>query len=306
MNKLHHWHSDDKNPGDGRWTLARRWFWHWGPEEHREDAHLDVYANRKPHHGWGFYLRFDGPDAESPVDAALFLGRWLCVFAGTSKGRRLNRWLRVTGSREIEVRLSLSDAAGRVVQNFLVEWSLWADPDHKVFTKWERAEMRKSHSAAYMWTYTHLRRGYHHPLRAVFDAVFGKTVYSKVESEPVPSVVCLPEGDYPVTVTLRQATWKRPRSLRPWLRMATADVEVVATWDGGAGFVPTGKVKYGSDDGIVSSSGGRQLTAWETSDPALWVPIAVGAFTGSVLRDRAKYRHLGWVPEHPTDREITV
>lgn len=187
---VHHWHSDDKQPGDDRFTFARRWFWHWGPEAHREDAHLDVYANRKPGHGWGFYLRFDGPDAESPVDVALFLGRWLAVFAGTSKGRRLNRWLRVTracsenrwqgGSREVAATLRLSEAAGRVVQNFLVEWSLWADPEHHVFTKWERAEMRKTHSAAYVWAYGTLRRGYHHPLRAVVDAVFGKTVYSVV------------------------------------------------------------------------------------------------------------------------------
>jgi len=303
---VHRHHSDDKRPGDGRFTFARRWFWHWGLEEHREDAHLDVYVNRKPGHGWGGYLRFDGPDAESPVDAALFLGRWLAVFAGTSKGSRLNRWLRVTGSREIEVRLSLSDAAGRVVQNFLVEWSLWADPDHKVMTKWERNEMRKTHSAAYVWAYGTLRRGYHHPLRAVFDAVFGKTVYSVVKSDPVPTVVCLPEGDYPVTVTLRQATWKRPRSPRAWLRMATAEVEVVAVKDGGPGYIPTGRIKYGEDDGIVSSSGGRALTAREAADPELWVPIAVGAFTTSVLKDRAKYRRLGWVPEHPTDREITV
>jgi hypothetical protein len=30
------------------------------------------------------------------------------------------------------------------------------------------------------------------------------------------------------------------------------------------------------------------------------------AFTETVLKERARYRHLGWVPEHPTDGTINV
>lgn len=309
MSNRHHWSSPDKNPGDGRLTFARRWFWHWGPDEHREDAHLDVYANRKPDHGWGFQLRFDGPDAETPIDAGLFLGRWLVVFSGTSKGRRLNRALRVrgwekgdpyqAGSREIEFRLqSGRDCAGQWAENFLVQWSLWTDPEHHVMGRWHRKRMiEQGRSRAATAAYEHIRRGYHHPARAVLDRILGKTVHTCEKSEPVPAVVCMPEADYPVTVTLERRTWKRPRSPRAWLRSADADVEVVNTRDGGLGFVPTGKVKYGYDDGIVSTTGGRQLTAREAADPGLWVPIGIAAFTGSVLKDRARYGYRPSMPE---------
>jgi len=313
---VHRWSSDDKEPGDGRLTLARRWFIHWGPDDHREDAHLDVYANRKPGHGWGFQLRFDGPDAETPLDAGLFLGRWLTVFAGTSKGRRLNRVLRVrgwekgdpsrAGSRALKFRVHGARDGGEWVESCLVEWLAWADPEHQVFGRWNRDEMLKERSRGYVATYEHVRRGYHHPARAVLDRLLGKTVHTLVESEPVPALVCLPEGEYPVTVTLEQRTWKRPRSPRTWARHVAAEVEVVPTSQGGPGYCPTGRVKYGHDDGTVSTSGGRALTAREAADPGKWVPIGVAAFTESVLKDRARHRRLGWAPEHPTDKEIQV
>lgn len=313
---VHRWTSNDKAPGDGRWSFARRAFIHWGPEKNRHSAHVDVYLNRRHGHGWGFMLRLDGPTAETPIDAGLFLGRWAYVFAGTSLGRTLNRVLRVKGecaengyqggSRQIEFRLSVGDAAGQFAENALIEWHLWSDPDHSVLTRWEVKEMRKQHSALYLWTYRWFRRGRIRPFKTVLDAVLGKTVCTVVKSDPVPSVVCLPEGEYPVTVTLEQRTWRRPRSPRAWLHQATADVEVVPTSEGGPGYCPTGRIKYGDDDGTVSTCGGRTLTPIEAADPAKWVPIGIASFTESVLKDRARYRHVGYVPEHPTDREIAV
>lgn len=313
---VHRWSSDNKSPGDGRWTVARRMFIHWGPEERRQDAHLDVYVNRKPGHGWGSYIRFDGPHAETPIDAGLFLGRWLSVFAGTSKGRRLNRALRVKGacaenryqggSRQIEFCLSVGHAAEKWAQNALVQWALWTDPEHTVFGRWQREEMRQAHSAVYTWTYEHVRRGYHHPASALLDAVLGKTVHTVTKSDPYPAVVYLPEGEYPVTVTLEHRTWKRPRSPRAWPRATNVAIECVPISKGGTGYCPTGKISYGDDDGICSTSGGRQLTPYEAADPGKWVPVGVATFTERVLKDRARYRHPGWVPEHPTDREITV
>ena len=314
---MHRWTSNDKSPTDGRWTFARRMFIHWGPEKNNHSAHLDVYLNRRHGHGLGFMVRFDGPHAETPIDAGLFLGRLAFVFAGTSLGRTLNRLLHVTGetaenrwqggSRELAFRISNStEGAGRIAENLLIEWHLWSDPDHSVFGKWDRKRMLEHHSRVYTALYATIRRGYHHPIKAILDALFGKTVCTVEKSDPVHAVACFPEGEYQVTVTLEQRTWKRPRSPRAWLRHADAEVEVVPKSEGGPGYCPTGRVKYGDDDGIVSTSGGRTLTPIEASDPAKWVPIGIGAFTTSVLRDRAENRPAGWVPEHPLDKTVTV
>ena len=121
---LHRYALDDDRRGAPGRSYGRRHFWHWGPEENRSDAHVDVYLNRPPGHGWGFMLRLDGVNAETPLDAAIWLGRWLYVFAGTSKGSRLNRWLRLIPtkdnhwqvSREISLRLSGTGT------RFLVNW----------------------------------------------------------------------------------------------------------------------------------------------------------------------------------------
>lgn len=298
---------DEKRPGDSRWTFAKRCFATWGSrdEPHREGSSVsgDVYANRSPGHGWGFMARLDGPSAGTPIDVGVFFGRWFYLFASTNRGRRLNRFLRVTGetkengwqggSRQFEFRVFCGEGRRRP-ENFLVQWHLWSDPDHAVFCRGDRDRMLERHSRTSVALYETFRRGYVHPLGWVFDKTLGKTRCDVVKGDPVEVTAYLPEGSYPLTAHLETRTWKRPRSPRSTIR-TEADYRVHSSAEGGPGFCPTGQEKWGSDDGLVGS-GTRELSAFEAATPDKWVPIAVASFIETVLKDRARYRYLGWAP----------
>lgn len=303
----HYWARDERRPGiDGPRVYAKRRFLHWGPEDKRRDVHLDVYANRPGGHGWGFQVRLDGPHAETPIDAGLFLGRWLYVFAGTSLGRRLCQLARVqgypTGSRQVSFAVQRLD--GAPLAGLVIKWCLWVDPEHQTFGRWQRDKMRAARGPVRTWLYAHVRRGYWHPFGDLANLVFGRTAYTVDEGDTITVSASLPEGDYPLTLTLERATWKRPRSRRKRTRVSV-DIRVVPTAEGGPGYAPTGKTSYGSDDGLVGCST-RELTRFEAATPDKWVPVAVAKFVEHVLKERARYRHLGWTPEHPTQTEITV
>lgn len=282
------WHtSDDSAPGAPRFSLARRMFIHWGPDSADRSAHLDVYFRHSHSHGWGGYLRFDGTYAETPIDAALFLGPAF-AFAGTSTGRRLCRWLRVQDghSRQIGLELRRPEGGWRNLAHWTLTWSAWTDPDHQVRpTKY--VINKEGLSRWYV-----ARRGYVNPIGAVLDRALGKVAYTlEPVEEPQEAVAYLSDGAYPLTLQLERATWQRPRSRRRDER-TSVEIRVDSVTEGGPGFCPTGKYSYGDEDGIAGCFT-RQLTAREASDPERWVPIAVAHFTEVILRDRARY---GWLP----------
>jgi hypothetical protein len=282
-----YWHaSDDRAPGAPRISLARRMFIHWGPDNARHDAHLDVYFRHPHSHGWGGYLRLDGPGAETPLDAAIFLGPAF-AFAGTSVGRRLCRWLRVPdgSSRQISIELRRPEGGWKRLTHWTLCWSLWTDPEHQVRpTKWQR-----DHEHLSRWYVA--RRGYIHPIGDVLDQILGKTVCTTAKDDPIDAVAHFADGPVPLRVTLETRTWRRPRSPRT-TTMISAWVDVTPTSEGGPGLVPTGKYSYGKEDGLCGTSV-RELTPCEAADSDRWVPIAIASFTESVLHDRARY---GWRP----------
>jgi hypothetical protein len=288
------WHSiPEKNEGAPRWSWGRRFFVHWGPDGAHRSAHAEVYWRSTHRHGLGWYLRFDGPGAETPIDAAVFAGR-SSIFVGTSVGRRLNRWLRLPeggGSRKIGIELRTPDGGRAHLAHWTLTWALWTDPEHAVRPSRYVIE-REGLSRWYL-----ARRGYVHPVGDLLDRVLGKPVHTLVESDPVQATVHLEDGAWPVLVKLETRTWKRPRSPRSVVSRE-AWVDVVLTSDGGRGGPPNGRWKYGGADGLYGC-GTRELTQHEAADPARWVPIAVGRFTEAILLDRARY---GWKPTVPADR----
>lgn len=285
MSSFWHHSTPEKVTGAPRWSWGRRFFLHWGPDENRQSASAEVYWRAAHRRGLGWYVRFDGPGAETPVDAAVFLGR-SALFVGTSAGRRLCRWLRLPeggGSRQIGIELRPPDGGRKHLAHWVLSWHLWTDPDHTVRpTKY--VIDREGLSRWYV-----LRRGYVHPIGGLLDRVLGKQVHTLVESDPVPATVYLADGAWPVTVTLETRTWKRPRSPRV-VTSCEASVDVVLVADGGRGGPPNGRWKYGSEDGLYGC-GTRELTVWEAADPGKWVAVAVGRFTEAILKDRADY---GW------------
>jgi hypothetical protein len=276
----------EKGEGASRWSWGRRFFLYWGPDDADRSAHAEVYWRSTFNHGYGGYVRFDGPGAETPVDAAVFCGR-SSIFVGTSVGRRLCRWLRLPeggGSRQVEVRLRAPDGGRAHLAHWVVTWALWTDPEHAVLSKYviEREGLSRWYVA---------RRGRVRPVGGILNRVLGKQVHTLVESDPVPATVHLADGAWPVVVKLETRTWKRPRSPRVVVSRE-AWVDVVLTRDGGRGGPPNGRWKCGGEDGLYGC-GTRELTANEAADPARWVPVGVAAFTEAILQQRARH---GWRP----------
>lgn len=274
-----------------RFAVNRAVFAHWGPDKNQHQAHVEI-AVRQMAWTWGAKVRLDGPYAETPIDAALYLGP-VAVYAGTSLGVRLCRWLRMPdhGSREISVEAQGSDrGAGEhwAATRWVLRWALWTDPEHAVMLGGEKRGAS--------WWYR-IRRGYTHPIGAVVDLALGKVKYSTDTLASVDAVGWLPEGGYPLHLKLTRATWKRPRSPKAVVRR-DVDWEVVPQSEGGPGMAQTGRIKWGSDDGICAAST-PPLTARQAHYPNQWIPAALGSFTTQVLRDRARYSAVDWTPTGP-------
>jgi hypothetical protein len=293
--------TNDKAPGAKRLSLYRRAWLHWGSDEfggaHSVSAEVTFRGSYRG--GIGFEVRFDGPSAETPIDAAVFLGP-LSVFAGTSMGSTLNRWLRVRPghSREIGVQLSGSDGAVSRLAYTTFQWSLWTDPEHQV----RPSKYVREQGGLSRWYC--MRRGYTHPIGRVLDIALGRTAYTTEDVAEVDAVAHLQDGPYPLTLTLRRSRWQRPRSPRGITRVAV-EYEVVPVAEGGPGSCPTGKESWGVDNGLVSAST-RELSAAEAADPAPWAPLAVGAFTERVLAQRARYGWRQAVAASLVDSEVTI
>lgn len=291
MTRLHASDYRSDYPRERRPWVARRWFLYTGALDDPARHNIEVHVDRRWRTRLGASLRFDSPHAETPIDASVHVGP-ASVFVSTSAGRALNRWLRVESgaSRELQVEYYTSaDQRGlaRRLTHAVLQWSLWTDPEHQVLSRYQKERMSRSYVA---------RRGYVHPVGAVVDRVLGKVVYSTEELATREAVAWLPEGGYPLTLTLERATWKRPRS--PWsMTRTTVDFRVRSTEDHGPGFIPDGGDSFGSADGLVAS-GTRDLTEAEAADPELWAPIAVARCQELVLRDRTKERGTaGWRPD---------
>lgn len=110
------------------------------------------------------------------------------------------------------------------------------------------------------------------------DFLFGRSKYNARTIERVESKVTLPEGDYPVTVEMKECTWKRPR----WPkidRVIRAEVEPIDQKRGIPSHAGKGECEWDLDDDALFSSTVVASTPQE----------AVEKVAAGILRDRQKY-----------------
>lgn len=119
------------------------------------------------------------------------------------------------------------------------------------------------------------------------NTLLGKPVYNSkpLTERPVVKQVLMPEASYPVTVTLTEDTWQRPRW--PWPTVVRrAQIECPG------GIPKPGKGENSYDCGEDGTYG---LTC-----PASTVEEALEHLKASVMRDRERYGGKDWKPERVT------
>lgn len=114
------------------------------------------------------------------------------------------------------------------------------------------------------------------------DFLLGDEDYNKREIETVDRVVEMPEGPYPVTVTMFESTWKRPRWPRA-RRMVRAEVKA----ERGIPHPGKGENAWDCDEDATYSS----------TSPASNPDEAVESLRAYVLDRRRRYGGEGWLPE---------
>ncbi len=166
----------------------------------------------------------------------------------------LRRWYLSSGLYGYERKIGVS------VHNWSLWWELWANPygGNRRLPKWRDGS---------------------------FDIprfFLGKNKYTKVDGAPTPATVSMPEGEYAVTVTFFEQTWKRPRW--PWPRQSKgADVDI----EGGIPVPGKGENSWDCDEDAFLSIGTSAQNVEE----------ALADVTRRVLERRERYGGANWLPE---------
>jgi len=241
-------------------------FWHW--QNLKKEDHVRgklLYGRGWIHHrksrvvlgaDWSIptthlhgYIEFNGGDHQIMVSFACGL------FA---------LWVHIDGSRLL-ARLPVMKPyyprkIGWSLFHWSFSWDIWNDD-----TGWAPRVPRWQH-------------GYF----AIPDFLFGRNAYTKVAFKPIPTVIPMPEGDYPATVTFFTQTWKRPRL--PWPKSQTgADVDI----EGGIPIPGKGENSWDCDEDAYMSIGTSAGTVEE----------AVQDATTRVNKRRERYGGKNWQPE---------
>ena len=119
----------------------------------------------------------------------------------------------------------------------------------------------------------------------VSDLIWGSAKYSETLLTECHVALTMPEGDYPISVKLVEATWRRPR--KPWLeklQRAKIDCE--------RGIPHPGKGENSWDCGDDATYG---LTC-----PATSVEEAIDKLRETVMRNRERYGGKNWMPANQT------
>jgi hypothetical protein len=136
----------------------------------------------------------------------------------------------------------------------------------------------ESRSNAPLWD---SRSRWRQPVWHVVDWLLGKARYSSRKLSTHTAVYTPPEGEYPVTVTLTECTWKRARWPRP-RTVRRAEIKMLKP-------VPIpgkGENSWDMDEDAIYS-----LTT-----PAASVDEAMANLHASVMRDRERDGGLDWLP----------
>lgn len=265
LSKLNHWQEyafyerflrwSTQNLSDGEqplWRHGRGWLW--------LNGRCVFSAEWNPGTRYFCTLHVDWGGGENGRDLSLTFGFPFVGFYHASLDDFLPEWA-VDGyyvesmSRPgTKFKMPVNRKIGLSVHDGTIWFSLWENP------------MEYRHDQPRWWAFNF------NPA----DFFFGRAKYSQVDSQPVETVVNLPEGAYPVTVTLFESTWKRARW--PWPRKM-----IRARVDCGEQGIPAhagkGENSWDLEDDITYS-----MTCPETT-----VEGAVKRLTVSVLSERARY-----------------
>lgn len=119
------------------------------------------------------------------------------------------------------------------------------------------------------------------------DFFLGRRKYEERTLDGRPADITMPEGSYPVTIRLYEATWKRPRWPFP-LRLLRAEVK--------------------SESGVPIP--GKGENSWDCGEDAIFGSTfpcasfteAVASFTHNILSTRGKHGGLAWRPAEKTSQ----
>ncbi|SRR5579875_1113039 len=241
----------------------RGFWWHWQnlkkDEPRRKGVHGRAWLHRRRGGVFGiewhipgrsFKVGFTIGGIEDQVRLSLCL--WLfSLYFSIEQLPLLNRWEAAKGYHDLETSLSIFA--------WTLWWSIWHDDN-----EWRKSDPK--------W-----RRGSFD----IPDFFLGRNTYQKVDQEPIPAVVHLPEGDYPVTVQFFTQTWKRPRW--PFARVRSgADVDS----EQGLPIPGKGENSWDCDDDAFMSIGTSASTVEE----------AIADATKRVLERRERYGGKNWIP----------
>lgn len=150
----------------------------------------------------------------------------------------------------------------------VIFWRIWKDP-----MSWSRSDGWRNSS----WNWK--------------DWLLGKTEYDSEVLQEIETVVPMPEGNYPVRVTLTKDTWTRPHTLfgigEHEIHRAT--IEPIADKDGKVKPIPVpgkGENAWDLDEDAIHS-----LTC-----QAMTVAEAIAAMVESAMKRRERYGGLQWSP----------
>jgi hypothetical protein len=129
------------------------------------------------------------------------------------------------------------------------------------------------------------RSHWRQPVWPVVDWLLGKARYSSRELSTHMAPYALPEGEYPVKITLTECTWKRARWPKPRV-VRRAEIKVL-------------------DQQRPIPVPGKGENGWDCGDDALYsltttaatVDEALVKLHASVMRDRERYGGSTWLPQ---------
>lgn len=216
-----------------------------------------------PPANFGVSFRLGSPGSETPIDFHVSIPGLGGIYAGLDGiGRRLAARFNPDHSREVS--LAVHDGA--------IWWRLWRDP---------MGGSRRDDPQRW-------RESCWHPL----DTLLGRATVTSEVLATRDTVIPMPEGEYRARVKLERYTRTRPRGR----------TEITYTaWCDAPDCVPTGRRKYGDDDGLCGC--GVAVPPAQIQEVSAWVGLAVANFVHKALSDRARYRTVHWRPareETPT------
>lgn len=155
-------------------------------------------------------------------------------------------------------------------QEYVIGRSKFGDCERELGFNWYGGNLSLS-----FWANSNQHWGGRYRFLDLKNRLLGRAKYTRTKGTEHDALLTMPEGEYPLKVTLYTATWKRPRW--PWpVVIQRADIKPLN--EGGIPFPGKGENSWGLDDDAVFGMTG----------PAATVEEAVEMLRVSVMRDRER------------------